>query len=192
MKAILFYIAVAIAVTCLILLSMGQMLTPARPAPQAGAVQGGALHFDARALSHYAPSAAQYVYVNQEWFAPPTGLQIATKRTWRTPRPSTPGVRIEITPEASGKLVGRPLRISVGVLPFQGGTTARELAISVQDGGPVRWVRKPITTESGKLVFDLPASAQPIQAIGIWPFSDTKEWPFDFGVEITSVDVMAG
>lgn len=192
MKAILFYIAVAIAAAGLILLSMGQMLTPARPAPQAGAVQGGALHFDARALSHYAPSAAQYVYVNQEWFAPPTGLQIATKRTWRAPRPSTPGVRLDFAPEASAKLGGRPLRISVGVLPFQGGTTARELAISVQDGGPVRWLSQPITTESGKLVFDIPAADQPIRAIGLWPFSDGGDWPYDFGVEITSIDVTAG
>jgi hypothetical protein len=192
MKAILFYMAVAMVAAGLISLSMGQMLTPAQPAIQAGAAQGGALHFDARALSHYTPSPAQYAHVNQEWFAPPTGLQIATKRTWRTPRPSTPGVRLEIAPEASARLVGKPLHISVGVLPFQGGTTARELAISVQDGGPVQWVRKPITTESGKLVFDLPATAKPIRAIGIWPFTDKPEWPYDFGVEITSVDVIAG
>ncbi len=192
MKAILFYIAVAITAAGLILLSLGQMLSPALPAPQAGAVQGGALHFDARALSHYAPSAAQYVHVNQEWFAPPTGLQIATKRTWRMPRHSAPGVRLEITPETSAKLLGKPLRISIGVLPFQGGTTARELAISVQDGGPVRWVRQPITTESGKLVFSIPASGQPIRAIGFWPFSDAQDWSSDFGVEITSVAVTAG
>jgi hypothetical protein len=192
MKVVLFYLAIAVAAAAMVLLSMGQALTPALPAPQAGVLHESDLHFDAKALAHFAPSPAHYTYVNQEWLAAPTGLQVATKRTWRMPRPDATGVQLTLAPEVGARLARKPLHISIGVLPMKGGTTARELAVSAEDGGPVRWVRRPVTTESGKLEFDLPASAGPVRAIGFWPFSDTKDWWFDFGVEITGVDITAG
>lgn len=192
MKTLIFYLVVAATAAAMILLSLGQSLVPALPAPQAGLREQASLHFDADALSHYQPSPAHFTYVNQEWLGPATGLQIATKKTWRMPGASAAGVQLRLTPEAAAQLAGKPLHVSVGVLPMKGGTTARELAISVDDGQPRRWVRRPVTTDSnGKIEFDLPPSEGPVRAIGFWPFSDTSDWWFDFGVEITSVDVSA-
>jgi hypothetical protein len=189
MKVVLFYIVVALTAAGMILLSMGQMLAPARPAPQAGVIRGVARHFDAKALSHSSPSPAHYVYVNQEWLSAPTGLQIATKRTWRLPGAGLAGIQLQLAPEVGAALAGKKLHVSIGVLPLSGGTTARELAVSAANGGPVHWVRQPITTESGKLEFDLPPSNRPVTSIGFWPFSDRPEWDADYGVEITGVDI---
>jgi hypothetical protein len=129
--------------------------------------------------------------VNQDWLAPPTGLQIATKRNWRLPRHGSAGIQLLLTPEVGAALAGKPLHVSIGVLPMNGGTTARELAVSTANGGPVRWVPRPITTESGKLEYDLPASDRAVTSIGFWPFSDKPEWDADYGVEITGVDITA-
>jgi hypothetical protein len=96
---------------------------------------------------------------------------------------------LELTPDVGAALAGKPLHLSIGVLPMNGGTTARELAVSVQNGGPVQWVRRPITTESGKLEFDLPPSDRAVTSIGFWPLSDRPEWDYDYGVEITGIDI---
>lgn len=189
MKAILFYLFVAITATAIVLLSLGQSLTPALPEAQAGVEGKQGLTFGAGALAHYGPSPAHYTYVNQEWLTAPTGLQIATKRDVRMPRADTPGVQLRLTPAVGEKLAGKLLHVSVGVLPMIGGTTARELALSAQDGRPIEWVRKPITTESGMLQFDLPASNGPVRAIGFWPYADASDWSADLGVEITSVHI---
>jgi hypothetical protein len=94
-----------------------------------------------------------------------------------------------LTPETAARLAGRPLHLRVAVKPMALGTTAAELAVSAQAEGPINWVSKPITTENGILEFDLPASAEPVKAIGLWPYSEAQTWWFDFGVEITQVSV---
>ncbi len=96
------------------------------------------------------------------------------------------GVRILLTPAAAAAFEGKGAILEIDVRDL-GETTAQELAVSLQDFGPVEWRAQALPALPATLRYELPASVlgMPPEAIGLRPVSAALDYVS--GVEITGI-----
>jgi hypothetical protein len=187
-RAFLFYPLLAIAAAALIVASFGYSLRPILPAPQAARVSGAAMVYGPAALAAIAPGADQLLYADRTMTGAARSIHLGTLRTSGAPDAARQGARLLLTPADAAALAGAPLIVTVTYRPIAA-NIAPQLSLSAQGDGPVAWVTKAVPVTEGRSRFDLPASAGPLSAIGLWPHPQADEYYSNYGIEIVSLRV---
>ena len=181
-----FYPLIAVAALGLIVLSLGLDAFDTRVTPQHAQRHGAALIYGPHELARGTKLDADHVgFVARDFGVNAHAVRFAVKPDRPPPTAQDTGVRLMLEPGETVNLAGKPVRVEIQYVRLTR-TAAGGIALSLQNGGPVTWVSRPLPTESGMVTLDLtaPAGGAPT-ALGIRMLSDRED--FNCGAEIQKI-----
>jgi hypothetical protein len=185
LRGLWFYPVATLIAAGLIVASLGGGAFESPPTAQTAERAEGALVYGPRALAHGATADfAHVIHVRRGDGWTPDALRIAVLPDRGAPSPAESGVRILIADVDGQALAGRPVEVTLDTRSLTV-TQGTELAVSLQNDGPITWVTQPLPRDGGVLTYVLPATeGRPPQALGLWAIAAKSD--YNYGTEILS------
>jgi hypothetical protein len=163
----LFLVATFVAYFGMIGLSVSTML-PVPPRYVEARQSAGSLIFDTNSLNAIVPATGFPVSPAPGTRGDQTGPRLASDSALVPGVPNSKGARLLLGPRTQAALKGGvgTVIITARGIPKSPSTT---LAIGLVRGGPIAWVKAPVSADFGQIRLDMPSGGPDVTAIALWP-----------------------